>query len=86
MMHPKNLLAHTKEWQELQALHSSCVRTLSRYIEEAKRTCHILTTVREFPVSTEVREEIRQQRELENLAYNDYLIARQKLFETAKWD
>ena len=79
----KNLSAQTKE---LQALHSSCVRTLSRYIEEAKRTCHILSTVHEFTVSTAIREEIVRQRESENLAYNDYLVARQKLFETAKWD
>ena len=81
-MHSKNSPAQAKE---LQALHSSCVRTLNRYIEEAKRTCHILTIVQEFPVSNEIQEEMVRQRESENAAYNDYLVARQKLSETAEW-
>ena len=82
-MRPENLASQREELQEL---HAFCVRSLRRYIEEAKRTCLILTEVREFPVSTEIHEKVVQQRESENAAYNDYLIARQKLFEAAKWD
>jgi len=73
----------TSQSEELQHLHAFCVRTLRRYIEEAERTCRIFNEVHKFPVSREVREKILQQRESENAANNDYMVARQKLFEAA---
>ena len=72
--------------EELQEMNATCVRSLRRYIEEAKKTCEILSEARAFPVSLKIREKILRQRQSENDAYNDYLVGRQELFESAQWD
>ena len=72
--------------EELQELHTFCVRMLKNYIEEATKTCSILTEIREFPISTEVRQRLVTQRQAENAAHDDYQIARKKLFDVARWE
>ena len=72
--------------EELREMNATCLRSLRRYIEEAKKSCQILNEVREFPVALEIREKILLQRQSENDAHNDYLVGRQKLFESAQWD
>ena|SRR5215813_8427800 len=64
---------------KLQDLHGFGVRSLRRYIEEAEKSCKILENVHSFPISLEVRQKILEQRQSENAAYNDYLVARESL-------
>jgi hypothetical protein len=45
----------------------------------------ILTNVREFPVSLEMRRKILQQLQTENAAHENYQAARKQLFEAAQW-
>jgi len=71
---------------ELVKLQTFCVRALKRCMDEARKTCLILTNVRTFPVSLEMRREILHQRQTENAAPESYQVARKQLFEAAHWD
>jgi hypothetical protein len=71
---------------QLVELQIFCVRALKRYMDEARKSCLILSNVRAFPVSLEMRREILHQRQTENAAHESYQVARKKLFEAAHWD
>jgi hypothetical protein len=70
---------------ELTELQTFCVRALKRYMDEARKTCLILSDINEFPVSLEARRDILQQRQSENAAHEDYQAARKHLFRAANW-
>ena len=71
---------------ELLELQTFCVRALKRYMDEARKTCLILTNVYAFPVSLEMRSEILHQRQTENAAHESYQVGRKQPFEAAHWD
>ena len=55
-------------------------------MDEARKTCLILTKVHAFPASQEMWREILRQRQIGNAAHEDYQVARKHLFAAAKWD
>jgi len=71
--------------EDLKQLHTDCLRTLKRYIEEAQHTCTVLDEVQEFPVPHHLLLKILEQRQSENDAHEAYQIARTRLFVTARW-
>jgi hypothetical protein len=75
-----------KSNQAVQQLHIDCVRTLRSYITEANETCKLLVGVQTFPVSVEQRIGIVEQRQRENIASDQYHVARRRLFDAANWD
>jgi hypothetical protein len=78
------MLEKTKD--DVEQLHIDCVRTLRAYITEANQTCKLLTEIKDFPIPTEKRLEMLEQRRRENLASERYQEARQRLFKAAQWD
>jgi hypothetical protein len=72
--------------EDLEQLHIECVRSLRSYMSVANQTCKLLTRIEKFPVSADQRLEILEQRQHENLAFERYRNARNRLFEAARWD
>ena len=71
---------------ELLKLREDCTGALGRFVEQAKKTCEILETIRsEFPLAVEDRQRVLQQRQSENLAYEQYQVSRNRLFDAARW-
>lgn len=75
-----------KTKDEMQQLHIDCVRTLRSYITEANETCKLLVGLEKFPVSVGQHIGILEQRQRENMACDQYHVARRRLFEAANWD
>ena len=82
---PVGLQMTPEELKELDRLHRDCLTSLNAFIEQAKKTCDLLETIKAFPVDLKARKEIIAQRVRENAAHELYQRARQKLFEAAKW-
>ena len=55
------------------------------YIEVAKKTCSLLDQIKSFLIGVDVREAIRRQRVKEKEAQEVYEIARNNLFDAARW-
>jgi hypothetical protein len=67
-------------------LREDCTGALRRFVEQAHKTCEILETIKpEFPLAMEDRQRVLQQRQSENLAYEQYQASRNRLFEAARW-
>ena len=66
-------------------LHIDCVRSLRSYMAEANLTCKLLTHVAKFPVSSDERLRILEQRRRENIAFEHYRDARRR-FDAASWE
>jgi hypothetical protein len=71
---------------DLKGLQRRCVETLRRYIAEANKTCSLLESVLDFPVSMPERLKIIEQRAKENYAQSEYQATRAALFDATKWD
>ena len=83
-MESLELIERTKE--EVVQLHIDCVRSLRSYMAEANQTCKLLVQIDKFPVSAGDRISILEQRQRENVAFEQYRDARARLFDAAKWD
>jgi hypothetical protein len=67
-------------------LREDCSSALRRFVEQANRTCEMLQTMEpKFPLAIADRQRIMEQRQSENLAYEDYQASRRKLFKVARW-
>jgi hypothetical protein len=67
-------------------LREDCSGALRRFVEQANQTCEILQTIKpEFPLGIADRQKIMEQRQSENLAYEQYQAFRRRLFEAARW-
>jgi hypothetical protein len=72
--------------EQLLKLREDCTIALRRFVEQANKTCEIFQEIKpEFPLAVEDRQKILDQRQSENLAYDQYQIFRHKLFEAARW-
>ena len=69
--------------EKLLQLQKTCIQALRNYIREAGKTCAILEDINTFPVSTEAKLRILEQRQLENAAHERYQHARRNLFAAA---
>jgi hypothetical protein len=67
-------------------LREDCSSALRRFVEQANRTCEMLQTIEpKFPLAIADRQRIMEQRQSENLAYEQYQASRRRLFEVARW-
>jgi hypothetical protein len=67
-------------------LREDCSSALRRFVEQANRTCEMLQTVEpKFPLAIADRQKVMEQRQSENLAYEDYQASRRRLFAVARW-
>lgn len=58
-----------------------CVRLLAAYVFEADRTLKLLTSFKKFPLSFQKHQALTDQQEKENEFFEEYQLARSKLFE-----
>jgi hypothetical protein len=73
-------LVATGSIEHLRQLHAECVGALREYIHQAEKTCELLRSIPEFPLSMEHRLAVLEQRLAENAAHDRYQLAREKLF------
>jgi uncharacterized protein involved in exopolysaccharide biosynthesis len=72
--------------EQILKLREDCSSALRRFVEQANQTCEMLQTIEpKFPPAIADRQRIMEQRQSENLAYEDYQASRRKLFEVARW-
>ena len=76
----------TNHTEDVEHLHINCVRALRQYIVEANKTCRLLNSIKNFPVTLENRLAIIEQRQNENERHSQDQIAREQLFRAAQWD
>jgi hypothetical protein len=69
---------------DVKHLHMSCISSLKEYMDEAQRTCDLLTSIESFPVSLEKQNQILQQRLSENETHERYQIAREHFFRALR--
>jgi hypothetical protein len=75
-----------KSIEGLEELHMQCVRALRSYMAVANQTCKLLTAIKNFPLPTQTRTELLEQRRKENIASDKYQQARRRLFDAAHWE
>lgn len=69
---------------EIEKLHKKCVERLKDLIAQANRTCSLLDSMAEFPLSLNVWQEAVEQRVRENDAHRRYQEARARLFDAIR--
>lgn len=69
----------------LTTLHKACTDTLAVYIRTIENSCESLSDITKFPISLEKRNVLLAQRRAESAALADYHVARNSLFDAAKW-
>jgi hypothetical protein len=69
------------ESPEIEKLHKKCVQQLKDLIAQANRTCSLLDSVTEFPISLDTWSSVLEQRVRENDAQARYQEAREQLFD-----
>ena len=72
------------ESQNIKELHKQCVERLKDLIAEANRTCSLLESMTEFPVTLETWQRAINQRVSENDAYGRYQKVRESLFHVIR--
>jgi len=65
---------------DIKELHKQCVERLKDLIAEANRTCSLLDSMTEFPITLETWQRAVSQRVSENSAYGRYQKVRERLF------
>jgi hypothetical protein len=68
------------ESPEVKALHKECVVRLKELIAQANRTCALLESITEFPITWDMWQGAMDQRICENNAQARYQEARESLF------
>lgn len=68
------------ESSDIQALHRACVAKLKNLIAVANRTCSLLESITEFPLTFDLWQKAMEQRIAENEAQAQYQSAREHLF------
>jgi hypothetical protein len=69
-----------REWQQL---NEKCALALEDFVQEAKKTCAFLASIKQYPAPFPDRKKISDQRSKENAAYNAYLQLRLQLCRKA---
>ena len=72
------------ESPEINELHNNCVARLKDLISNANRTCSLLESMTEFPITLNVWQDALEQRVRENEAQSKYQQARERLFEAIR--
>ena len=69
---------------EIEELHKACVHRLKDLIAQANRTCSLLDSMTEFPISVDTWLNAVEQRVRENDAQARYQEARERLFDAIR--
>ena len=72
------------ESQEIEKLHKECVERLKDLIAQANRTCSLLESMTEFPITLNIWQKAIDQRVRENDAQVGYQRARESLFDAIR--
>jgi hypothetical protein len=69
---------------DIKELHKQCVERLKDLIAEANRTCSLLESMTEFPITLETWQLALSQRVSENNAHDRYQKIRERLFDVIR--
>lgn len=69
---------------EIEKLHKRCVERLKDLIAQANRTCSLLDSMAEVPLSLDIWQKAVEQRVRENDAHARYQEARERLFKAMR--
>jgi hypothetical protein len=72
------------ESPEIKELHKKCVERLKHLIAQANRTCSLLESMTEFPITLDMWQMAVHQRMSENNAQARYQEVRERLFDTIR--